>query len=203
MSTNRTRREQDVQVVHEVQAGNTTAFNVLVEQYWTAMLGMVLSMGFPQQKATEIVQDAFLKAFCAINQFQGGSFKAWLRRIVRNTALNNVRRSTARRAQFTREFDDTRGDRAGTVVNLPQARRADQVVHQQQVSVRIHEALAQLPEAQREALVLYHYDDLSYLEIAEVQGIKLGTVMSRISRARHNLREILEPHRNELLAAAS
>jgi RNA polymerase sigma-70 factor (ECF subfamily) len=131
--------------------------------------------------ADDVVQEAYLRAFTFFDGFRGGDAKAWLFSIVRNTGYSWLRKNRAQ--DLMTEFDETmHGDTAPSPEAL-QLRRAD--------AETVRDALAKLPAEFREVLVLREMEELSYKEIADVTGIAIGTVMSRLSRARKRLHDQL------------
>jgi len=134
--------------------------------------------------AEDVVQEAFLKAFKSIESFRGGDARAWVLSIVRNTALNFLaRRKPDERGEWTAE-DNEPADR------LPNPER-EILQHARREEVR--RALARLEPEFRDVIVLREIEDLSYKEIAAVLDIPIGTVMSRLSRARQRLLMELKP----------
>ena len=127
--------------------------------------------------ADDIVQEAMLRAFRAFDGFRGGDIKAWLLAIVRNCWLS-AGKATKRRGHTPLEDQElvAEGDPEHSAIQQGAKRRLDALV-------------AQLPEEFREALILREMEDMSYREIAEITGTPIGTVMSRLARARALLRE--------------
>jgi RNA polymerase sigma-70 factor (ECF subfamily) len=133
--------------------------------------------------AEDLVQDAYLRALTFFDGFRGGDSRAWLFTIVRNTCYTWLRKN--REHDSIDEFDETlhgASSEAATPEAL-QLRRAD--------AEMLKAGIEKLPAEFREVLVLRELEDLSYKEIAEVTGVALGTVMSRLSRARQKLHEYL------------
>jgi RNA polymerase sigma factor (sigma-70 family) len=135
------------------------------------------------QDAEDVVQEAYLRAVRFFEGFRGGSSKAWFLAIVRNAAYSWLQRSQAHgpTVSFDAQTHDVEDGSQGPELELLQsATRQDLLA-----------ALESLPVEFREALVLRELEGLSYKEIAEVGGLPIGTVMSRLARARRNLRQIL------------
>lgn len=132
--------------------------------------------------ADDVVQEAFLRAFTFHESFRGGDGRAWLLSIVRNTCYTWLRKNRA--YDLMAEFDESKqvASDAPTPESV-QLRRAD--------TEAVREALEKLPAEFREVLVLREMEGLSYKEIADVAGLAIGTVMSRLSRARRRLYELL------------
>jgi RNA polymerase sigma-70 factor (ECF subfamily) len=127
--------------------------------------------------ADDIVQDAMLRAFRAFDGFRGGDIKAWLLTIVRNCWLS-AGKATKRRGHTPLDEQElvAEGDPEGDAIQQGTRRRLDALI-------------AGLPEEFREVLILREMEDMSYREIAEITGVPIGTVMSRLARARATLRE--------------
>ena len=133
--------------------------------------------------ADDLVQEAYLRAFEHYDSFRGQSAKAWLLTIVRNACYSHLRRAipTTEAAEF-----DERVHSAGQVPDDPESlalKEAD--------SRRLTQALEELPEEYREAIVLRELEELSYKEVAAILGVPMGTVMSRLNRGRDRLRAAL------------
>lgn len=142
--------------------------------------------------AEDVVQDAFLRAFMYRDSFRGegsSSAKAWLLTIVRNTAFSWRRK--IRPAQSATEFDET------VHSDSVAGHHPESSMLQQDARETITAALDQLPAEFREVIILREVEGLSYQEISEVAGVPVGTVMSRLSRARNRLQRILRPETGE------
>lgn len=135
------------------------------------------------EDAEDLVQEAYLRAFAAFDGFRGGDGRAWLLAIVRNTCYTWLKRNRAQ--DLSMEFDERLHSPASADASPEalQLRQGD--------AKSLQEALEKLPADFREALVLREMEELSYKEIAEITGVALGTVMSRLSRARQRLLELL------------
>lgn len=135
------------------------------------------------EDADDVVQEAYLRAFTFFDNFRGGDGRAWLFTIVRNTCYTWLRKNHGQ--DLMTEFDETlhSAPADSSSPETQQLRRAD--------SEMLKEGLEKLPAEFREVLVLREMEDLSYKEIAEITGLAIGTVMSRLSRARRRLHEYL------------
>jgi RNA polymerase sigma-70 factor, ECF subfamily len=187
-------------LVEKGQRGDRAAFNRLVEQHQSGAYALALRMVGDAEAAADITQDAFFAAYRALASFKGGSFRAWLYRIVSNGCFDHFR-TQARRPTTSLEAalgDERDGESPGmgTGSRLPSALidaswdpegialRAEQIE-------QIEAALQKLAPEQRLALILSDIQGLPYEEIARVTNASLGTVKSRIARARGHLRGIL------------
>ena len=172
-------------LIAAAQRGELPAFNQLVLSYQSLAYNVAYRIVGDGDAACDATQDAFLKAYRALDDYRGGSFKAWLLRIVTNTCYDVLR---ARRRRPTSSLDDlsVAPEHAWQLVN-GQAGPEDKVL-QQELGRVIQAAITTLPPDQRAAVVLSDIQGLSYQELAEIMGVSLGTVKSRLSRARAKLR---------------
>lgn len=188
-----TEREIDQLLVERVQRGDKKAFELLVIKYQRKLMRLVSRLVRDQAEAEDVVQEAFIKAYRALPQFRGDSaFYTWLYRIGINTAKNYLvtqgRRaptSTEADVEEAETFDD--GDRLRDI-NTPESLLATK-----QIAQTLNVAMDELPEELRMAITLREIEGLSYDEIAESMGCPIGTVRSRIFRAREAISEKLRP----------
>jgi RNA polymerase sigma factor (sigma-70 family) len=137
-----------------------------------------------EHDAEDIVQDAYLRAIRHFGSFQGGEGRAWLLTIVRNLCYDSMRRRNVR--ERTASFDEELHNPGPTNTSDPEA-----CLLQKERAEMLRNALAELPLELREVLVLRELQELSYREIASIAEVPMGTVMSRLSRARQRLQQIL------------
>jgi RNA polymerase sigma factor (sigma-70 family) len=140
----------------------------------------------PPCDADDIVQDAMMRAFVGFDSFRGDNVKPWLLSIVRNCFLDAVRNSQRRRSEPLPSDDDLGPDDSAWAVDDPDP---EAVMIQADERCQLHKVVANLPKEFREVLVLREMEYLSYREIAEITGAPIGTVMSRLARARGVLRQ--------------
>ena len=140
-----------------------------------------------REDAEDVVQESFTKAFQAVDQFRGGDARAWLLTIVRNTALNLIRRRPKLEMEWNENMPEPADRSPGPELELVQQSRRN----------RVRSAIARLPQEFREALILREIEGLAYKEIAAVLSIPTGTVMSRLARARNLLLQELKPEKGE------
>jgi RNA polymerase sigma-70 factor (ECF subfamily) len=177
------------QLIRECLAGRTEAFGELVIRYQDRLFNALSGILGSPEDARDVAQDAFVQAFQKLKTFRGQSaFYSWLFRIALNAAASQKRRTRRKPASI----DSTRDQSA----NDPPDRRADAAPsHALEVDERrtaVQNALAQLPAEFRVPLVLKEIDGLKYHEIAVIIGCPVGTVRSRIHRARSELRQRLD-----------
>jgi RNA polymerase sigma-70 factor (ECF subfamily) len=188
----------EVDTIAAAQRGDLGAFNRLV----TAYEGLAYSVAYRtlqnSDSAADAVQDSFVKAYKSIGAFQGGSFKSWIIRIVSNTCYDLLR---TRQYRMTDSLDDlpVDVDHAGPLED-PAESPAD-FAERSELSALIEASIAALPADLRLVLTLCDVHGYSYEEIAEMAQLPMGTVKSRISRARARIRDLLL-RQPELLPAA-
>lgn len=183
----------ETELVSELQAGSETAFDWLVLHYHAPVFNLIVSMLGDASDAADGTQEVFLKAFRGINQFrQGSSLKTWLYRIAIREALN-YRRWFQRHLQknVSIDVDTEEGQHAVELEDLGPTPFDQLASHEIQIAVQ--QALQQIPQVFRGAVILRDLEGLSYEEIAEVLECSVGTVKSRILRGRRALKELLEP----------
>lgn len=144
------------------------------------------------QDAEDAVQESYLKAFRSFADYAGGDSSCWLLSIVRNTCLTRLRREASRHNVVRFEEASTVLEkRPGASWLANTARRPDESALEDEERESVRAAVHKLPDPMREVIVLREFLELSYAQIARVVGVPVGTVMSRLSRARQQLREIL------------
>ena len=144
-------------------------------------------------EAEDLVQESFSQALRAFDTFQPGTnFKAWIFRILRNTFLTSRAGIAASRTVFLEDHPDT-------LDTIPAGPTPEDILLQLDNQAALHAALEQLPPQLREALLLCDVEEIKYKDIAVILDVPIGTVMSRISRARRTLRQLLQPQLGESL----
>jgi RNA polymerase sigma-70 factor (ECF subfamily) len=183
MSDNESQNNVDLEIVKRVQRGDKKAFDLLVLRYQHKLAKLVTPYVHDHDEVLDVVQDSFIKAYKALPRFRGDSaFYTWLYRIAINTSKNYL---TARNRRPPRtdidaleaEFYD-----GGSVLHdnaTPEAR-----LSREEMKATINQAISQLPDELKTALTLREFEAMSYDEIAEVMDCPVGTVRSRIFRAR-------------------
>ena len=185
----------DLDLVQRVKNGDKEAFNLLVLKYQRKVGRLVRRLVSNSDEADDVVQDAFIKAYRALPQFRGDSaFYTWLYRIAVNTAKNHLV-SRGKRPISLSELTSNEGDDESFEVpvvtidnNTPEAE-----LMSRQIAETVNRAVSALPEELQTALSLREIDGLSYEEIAEAMNCPIGTVRSRIFRAREAVAAELKP----------
>ena len=183
----------EAEIIRQCQAGDSSSFDLLVQEHYTRVYNTAFRMLGDTDRAADATQAAFVRAFSSLRSFRGeASFATWLYRIVVNVCLDELRDAAKRPAGLTFVADD---DDEPQERSLPdeQADPARQAARHERQAV-VHEALQQLAPEQRMVLVLYDLNGLSYQEAAQVLEIPVGTMKSRLNRARNALKEVLRPH---------
>jgi RNA polymerase sigma-70 factor, ECF subfamily len=188
------------ELVNELQAGSEAAFDWLVTHYHAPVFNLILGMLGDPTDAADGTQEVFLKAFKGIRNFrQGSSLKTWLYRIAIREALN-YRRWFKRHLQKNVSIDaEPEEGHAKLEIEDMNATPFDRLASREIQSV-VQDALNQVPDVFRSAVILRDLEGLSYEEVAEVLECSVGTVKSRILRGRRALKELLDPLLGELHA---
>lgn len=187
----------DSVLVQQSQAGDTVAMERLILKYQSRIYNVVLKMCANADDAAELTQETFVKVIESIEKFKGrSSFYTWLFRIAVNLTLNYCQRN-ARRATRSLDAEDTepqgRSQQSlGDFLSDASAADPAMLAQSREMCDLAMEALLRLDEPQRAVMVLRDIEGMDYAQIADVLNIELGTVRSRLSRARSHLREILE-----------
>jgi RNA polymerase sigma-70 factor (ECF subfamily) len=184
--------DTDQQLVERVQAGDKSAFNLLVLKYQHRVLKLVGRFVSDAAEAEDVAQEAFLKAYRALASFRGDSaFYTWLYRIAINTAKNALVSSRRRPVDFDLDLQDP--EQYDRHAKLKDADTPEGVLLTEEIREVVEKAMEQLPEDLRTAIVLRELEGLSYEEIAEAMDCPVGTVRSRIFRAREAIDKKLKP----------
>jgi RNA polymerase sigma-70 factor (ECF subfamily) len=186
----------DLSLVQRVQHGDRGAFDVLVLKYQHKVVKLVMRYVRNPAEAEDIAQDAFIKAYRALPQFRGDSaFYTWLYRIAINTAKNAVVARDRNPVNF--DLDMTNNEESYEMQGrLKDSETPEALVLTDEIRTTVNAAIANLPDDLRTAIVLRELEGLSYEEIAATMDCPVGTVRSRIFRAREaidsRLREVFE-----------
>ncbi|MBC7236455.1 MAG: sigma-70 family RNA polymerase sigma factor [Chloroflexi bacterium] len=182
-------------LVERAQRGDVQAYNQLVLAYQQVAYNVAYRVLGDEERAMDATQDAFFKGYRALLQFRGGSFKAWILRIVINACYDQLRHRQ-RRPQTPLD-DLIENDEHSRLFEDP-ADSPENVVERQEFDAVIQTALDTLPEDQRVTVIMSDIEGMSYEEIAAATSVALGTVKSRLSRGRARLRDFFREHQ-ELL----
>ena len=173
----------DLALVKRVQQGDRAAFDLLVVKYQHRILKLIMRYVKDPAEALDVAQEAFLKAYRGASSFRGDSaFYTWLYRIAINTAKNHLVSANRRSAQF--DFDMQENDQSEVMARLQELDTPEALAMSEQLRAQVLKTIAELPEDLRTAIVLREVEGMSYEEIAQTMQCPVGTVRSRIFRAR-------------------
>ena len=186
----------DLELVGRVQNGDKQAFGLLVERYQSRILHVLTPFLKNRADAEDVAQDTFIRAYRALANFKGDSaFYTWLYRIAINTAKNYLAAKKVRPPGSDVDMADV-GESAFDI-KLRDEDSPDQLLHRDEVESAVYKAMAELPDEQRTALMLREIDGMSYEDIAITTDCPIGTVRSRIFRARDALERVINPMLND------
>ena len=188
-------REEEAKVIRAVLDGNVNAFDDLVLEYQDRVYHITLKMTGNEEDAFDLSQETFLKAFRSLKSFRGeASFGTWLYRMASNLCVDFLRKKKRRGASNLVSLDE---EADGRPRELPDLRYEPQnELERKETREKLRAGLRKLPEEQRLILVLRDVEGLSYQEIGDVLQLELGTVKSRIYRARARLAALLTEEGN-------
>jgi len=182
--------QEDERLVARAQQGDLDAFNRLVVRHERALYNVCLRLLRDPSQAEDATQDAFIRAWGAIDSFRGGQVRPWLLRIATNRAYDLLR-SKSRRPAESLDSQPFEIEPEWTS-QAPGAEQPETFATRSELSAHLEHALAVLPEDQRLAIILSDVQGYAYEEIAEVMNVAVGTIKSRISRGRSRLRAVLQ-----------
>jgi RNA polymerase sigma-70 factor, ECF subfamily len=187
--------ESERLLIERCKQGERQAFDELVRKYEKRVYNLAYRLSGSYDDANDISVDAFVRVFQAIKMFRGdANFSTWLFRIVTNVYLDRRKRTRNKQHLSLEEVIDVEESTVTRQVEDP-GPTPGAVVEQKERAQLIQSAIVSLPTDQRTMIVLYHTEGFSYEEIASVLELPIGTVKSRLNRARLKLREKLEPIR--------
>lgn len=186
-------KDEDFALVLRVQAGDKQAFNLLVSKYHRRVGRLLARMLKNHEDIEEVVQESFIKAYRAIATFRGESaFYTWIYRIAINSAKNLLiqqgRRPSTLNEVVEKEDETFENNHALSTIDTPES-----LIQTKQIGTAVNEAIEALPEDLRAAILMREIEGLSYEEIAQSMGCPIGTVRSRIFRAREAIAAHIKP----------
>ncbi|MBU0655518.1 MAG: RNA polymerase sigma factor RpoE [Gammaproteobacteria bacterium] len=182
----------DLELVQRVQTGDKKSFDILVLKYQHKVINLVLRYVHDHDTAMDVAQEAFIKAYRGLKSFRGDSaFYTWLYRIAINTAKNHLV-SQSRRLPDT-DIDADEAEQFGGESALKEYATPEHEMLTDEIRNAINRAIDDLPEDLRMAIVLRELEGMSYEEIAVTMECPIGTVRSRIFRARESIDKVLRP----------
>lgn len=185
----------DWNVVQRVQAGDIAAFDQLVLKYRERVYAVVYNLTSNREDAADLTQEAFIKAFQAIDRFAGdSSFFTWLYRIAINSTLGYLRKQRVRRFFSLDKVDEDDQPTAEVLAALTDERGADKSAYVRELQEKLNEAMQKLSIKHRTVITLFEIDGMSHQEIAEVMDCSEGTVRSRLHYAKQLLQSELQSY---------
>ncbi len=186
----RNNAEADHELVLKVQQGDKSAFDLLVIKYQHRIIQLVNRYIKDPSEAQDVAQEAFIKAYRALGNFRGDSaFYTWLYRISINTAKNYLVSRNRRYSDYHVDVQDA--EQVGNAPQLQGMETPDELLQNDEIISVINAAIEQLPEDMKTAIILREFEGMSYEEIAQAMECPVGTVRSRIFRAREAIDEKL------------
>jgi RNA polymerase sigma-70 factor (ECF subfamily) len=184
--------ELDLELVKRVQRGDKTAFDLLVRKYQHRIGAVIGRFVHDYSESQDVAQESFIRAYRAIGNFRGDSqFYTWLYRIAVNTAKNHL--VAAKRRPPTSDVDAEDAEHFSGTTRMQDGDTPEHELLREEIARTVSDAVSHLPEELRQAITLREMDGLSYEEIAEAMACPVGTVRSRIFRAREAIDARLRP----------
>jgi RNA polymerase sigma-70 factor (ECF subfamily) len=186
--------DADWSLVQRVQTGEVKAFDLLINKYKERLFAIVYNLTSNREDASDLTQEAFIKAFRSIGYFKGqSSFFTWLYRIAVNAALTHLKRNRLRRF-FSFETMDQEVSQTEAMEVLAERLQTDKSLLAKELQEKLNEALQKLSLKHRTVVVLFEIEGLSHLEIAEVMNCSEGTVRSRLHYAKQQLQSSMQEY---------
>jgi RNA polymerase sigma factor (sigma-70 family) len=180
--------DQDSVIVKQVQAGDVAAFDRLIFKYRERLYGVIYHMTSNREDASDLTQDAFIKAFQAINRFQGqSSFFTWLYRIAINATLSHLRKNRFKSFLSLDTVNSEEPVSQELISALTDKTGSDRDAFVHELQEKLNEAMQKLSIKHRTVITLFEIDGLSHQEIADVMDCSVGTVRSRLHYAKQLL----------------
>lgn len=180
--------ENEASIIKAAQRGSLDDFNTLVRHYQDAVFSLAYRMLGDSHEASDVAQDAFITAYRKLSSYRGGNFRSWLLRISANLCYDAIRRD---KRHPTTSIDDFAPDEEEMPLPDP-SMTPEQVAERRELQRAVQDCINALPPDQRMVLVLSDIEGFDYQSISEQIDTALGTVKSRLSRARSSIRECLQ-----------
>lgn len=176
-------------LITQAKQGNLEAFNTLVLNYQDIVFTVTYRIMGEREAAADAAQDAFINAYRRITTFRGGSFRSWLLRIATNTSYDHLRYKRRRPAAYFDELSPSEDEDDPPIADTEDT--PEEAAQKQELNGIIQKCIDALKDSHRVVLVMSDIEGFNYQEIADTVGTQLGTVKSRLSRARASLRDCL------------
>lgn len=192
--------DEEQALVKAAQHGDLNAFNALVLRYQNLLFGIALRMLNDEDLASDAVQEALISAFSKLNSFRGGSLRSWLARVTVNACYDELRRKRRQREVPMEQFNMEGEEVEDLSWMIDPAARPEEQYDSFELENAIQRSLSQLTPAYREVVILVDIEGLSYEEASIAARVPVGTVKSRLARARLQMRSALLGYRDLLPA---
>lgn len=184
-------KKSDATFVNKALAGDQKAYAQLMARHRGPLYNLLYNMVHHKEEAEDLVQEAFIKAFAALATFnQEFAFSTWLYKIAINTTIDHIRKKKLQTYSIDKPVQSRDGEFKREYADVHEA--SDKELLSTEKSALIAQAISELPDHYREAIILRHTEEKSYEEIAEITKVPLGTVKARIFRAREMLKHKLK-----------
>jgi RNA polymerase sigma-70 factor (ECF subfamily) len=195
--------DEEQALIKAAQHGDLNAFNALILRYQNLLFGIALRMLNDEDVASDAVQEALISAFSKLNSFRGGSLRSWLARVTVNACYDEMRRKRRQREVPMEQFNMEGEEVEDMSWMIDPAARPEEQYESFELESAIQRSLSQLTPAYREALILVDIEGLSYEEASIAARVPVGTVKSRLARARLQMRSNLQGYQDILPAQYS
>jgi RNA polymerase sigma-70 factor (ECF subfamily) len=183
--------DDEKDLIAAAQMGDLNAFNVLIGRYQNLLYGIALRMLNDEDIASDAVQEALISAFSKFRTFRGGSLRSWLARVTVNACYDELRRKRRQREVPLEQFNMEGEEVEDLLWMVDPAARPEERYESYEMETAIQHSLNQLTPAYREVVILVDIEGLSYEEASVAAGVPVGTVKSRLARARLQMRSSL------------
>ena len=190
--------DEEQALIKAAQHGDLNAFNALILRYQNLLYGIALRMLNDEDIASDAVQEALISAFSKLNSFRGGSLRSWLARVTVNACYDEMRRKRRQREVPMEQFNMEGEEVEDLSWMIDPATRPEEQYESYELEAAIQRSLSQLTPAYREILVLVDIEGLSYEEASNAVRVPVGTVKSRLARARLQMRCTLQGYKDIL-----
>jgi RNA polymerase sigma-70 factor (ECF subfamily) len=186
--------DEDLVIVRKIQAGDVDSFDSLILKYRERVYSVIYNLTSNREDASDLTQEAFIKAFQSIKRFKGqSSFFTWLYRIALNTSLTHLRKNKLRRFfSFEKMVEEDHTE--GFIENLKTESDSDKAALMNELQERLNDAFQKLSVKHRTVITLFEIDGLSHKEISDIVGTSIGTVRSRLHYAKQFLQGELKDY---------
>ena len=191
-------QDDEKELIKAAQRGDLDAFNALILRYQNLLYGIALRMLNDEDTASDAVQEALISAFSKFRTFRGGSLRSWLARVTVNACYDEMRRKRRQREVPLEQFNMEGEEVEDLSWMIDPAARPEERYESYEMESAIQESLNHLTPAYREALVLVDIEGLSYEEASIAARVPVGTVKSRLARARLQIRSSLQGYQDLL-----